>query len=1021
MNTTNMLRHCLKKAMVILPTSSFFKTVLHRGWFFYALIFVIPFFSSCKPERPHYTNLSDLEGGKTFAVPTGTVADQFVLDRFPDAKLLYYNTVPDCALAVKNGMADAAIYDLPVLKNIAAKNEGLVVLDDLLTPDNFGFAVQPDNMALKTVIDEVVLAAKADGTYREMFDRWFPDQGEPGPMPPIESTGEAGVLSFGTAAVTEPMAYHDKDRQITGFDIELALRVATKLNKRLDVIDLEFGALLPALISGRVEMVGAGMSITEERAKSVLFSESYYEGGIAALVRAPNGAGTATDAGKLMSVEDIANRKLGVLMGSIYDGYANRNYPEAEILTFNTVPDMFTALSSGKVDAVFADQPRLKDVFANYPGLGVLEEFLFFVDIGAGFRKSDGDLRLQFNEYLRQIRADGTYDDMSRRWLDEMSVVMPEIPSDGSSGVLKVGVVGDIGLPMTGRVQEGFVGFDVELATRFAAFLGKDVVLTDLPFASLLPALVSGRIDMIAASMMVTEERQQQIDFSDGYLNAGASVLVRAQDLIKDTGGLMHDMNDIADKQVGVYTGTVFDTFLATNHPAVRISRFDTTGDMILSLKTGKVDAVMLDLITANLVLRRNPELGLLSDDVFETPLGVGFNKNNPTLLTEFNDYLREIREDGTHARMVDRWFVNDPETAVMPEFDEPATGKKLVVGVSVEDLPYVAYMNGQFVGFDIEMVREFAKRRNYKLELVMIEFPALVAALASGKVDMITDGISISEERAQQINFSDGYAMFRTGVIALKKNLVKYQGERIEVVSAPFFEKVADSFYNNIIREKRYRLILNGLYITILITIFAALFGTVLGGIICFMRMSKSRLAYRSASLFIALIRGTPVLVLLMIIYYVIFASWNINPVLVAVIAFGINFAAYVSEMFRSSIVSIDNGQKEAGIASGFTKIQTFIHIIMPQALQRVLPVYKGEFISLLKMTSIVGYIAVQDLTKASDIIRSRTFDAFFPLIMAAVIYILLAWSLTIVLDRIEIGIDPKKRRVKKMKEVVQ
>ncbi|MDO8899100.1 MAG: ABC transporter permease subunit, partial [Bacteroidales bacterium] len=109
---------------------------------------------------------------------------------------------------------------------------------------------------------------------------------------------------------------------------------------------------------------------------------------------------------------------------------------------------------------------------------------------------------------------------------------------------------------------------------------------------------------------------------------------------------------------------------------------------------------------------------------------------------------------------------------------------------------------------------------------------------------------------------------------------------------------------------------------------------------------------------------------------------------------------------------------QNEAGIASGFTKIQTFIYIIMPQAMQRVLPVYKGEFISLVKMTSIVGYIAVEDLTKASDIIRSRTFDAFFPLIMAAVIYIIIAWLLTLVLDYAEFNVDPKKRRLSLRKE---
>jgi polar amino acid transport system substrate-binding protein len=156
------------------------------------------------------------------------------------------------------------------------------------------------------------------------------------------------------------------------------------------------------------------------------------------------------------------------------------------------------------------------------------------------------------------------------------------------------------------------------------------------------------------------------------------------------------------------------------------------------------------------------------------------------------------------------------------------------------------------------------------------------------------------------------------------------------------------------------------------------------------------------------------------MIIYYVVFASVNINPVLVAVIAFGLNFGAYVSEMFRTSIESLDKGQKEAAIAGGFTKIQTFIYIILPQALRQVLPVYKGEFISLIKMTSIVGYIAVQDLTKASDIIRSRTFDAFFPLIMVAVFYLTIAWVFSWALGYVEISVDPKRKQTKKIGEAI-
>jgi polar amino acid transport system substrate-binding protein len=195
---------------------------------------------------------------------------------------------------------------------------------------------------------------------------------------------------------------------------------------------------------------------------------------------------------------------------------------------------------------------------------------------------------------------------------------------------------------------------------------------------------------------------------------------------------------------------------------------------------------------------------------------------------------------------------------------------------------------------------------------------------------------------------------------------------------------------------------------------VLATIFGTLLGALVCFMRMSKKTLLNLPARVYISILRGTPVLVLLMLIFYVVFASVNISPILVAVIAFGMNFAAYSAEIFRSGIEGVDKGQSEAGISLGFTRVTTFLNIVLPQTVQRILPVYKGEFISLVKMTSIVGYIAVQDLTKASDIIRSRTFDAFFPLVMVAILYFLISWFLMQSLEYLERRTDPKYKRSK-------
>ena len=186
-----------------------------------------------------------------------------------------------------------------------------------------------------------------------------------------------------------------------------------------------------------------------------------------------------------------------------------------------------------------------------------------------------------------------------------------------------------------------------------------------------------------------------------------------------------------------------------------------------------------------------------------------------------------------------------------------------------------------------------------------------------------------------------------------------------------------------------------DGLIVTLQITLCAVIVGIVLGFLVGMVRAThdrtgKMKILNAICQIYLTVIRGTPVVVQLMLIYYGIFASATVNKVAVAVMAFGINSGAYVAEIFRSGIMSIDNGQFEAGRSLGFNYRQTMIYIIMPQAFKNVLPALGNEFISLLKETSVSGYIALQDLTKGGDIIRSRTYDAFMPLIAVALIYLI-------------------------------
>ncbi|MCP1103268.1 His/Glu/Gln/Arg/opine family amino acid ABC transporter permease subunit [Aequitasia blattaphilus] len=209
-------------------------------------------------------------------------------------------------------------------------------------------------------------------------------------------------------------------------------------------------------------------------------------------------------------------------------------------------------------------------------------------------------------------------------------------------------------------------------------------------------------------------------------------------------------------------------------------------------------------------------------------------------------------------------------------------------------------------------------------------------------------------------------------------------------------FSNISDKLYKTLIYKDRYKYILDGFGVTLQVTFFAVLIGILIGFLVAAIRSThdktgKMKIANVICNLYLTVVRGTPVVVQLMIIYYVVFASAPVGKVFVAVMAFGLNSGAYVAEIFRSGIMSISQGQFEAGRSLGFTYAQTMRYIIIPQAFKNVLPALGNEFIVLLKETSVAGYIALQDLTKSGDIIRSQTYDAFTSLITVAIIYLIL------------------------------
>ena len=254
---------------------------------------------------------------------------------------------------------------------------------------------------------------------------------------------------------------------------------------------------------------------------------------------------------------------------------------------------------------------------------------------------------------------------------------------------------------------------------------------------------------------------------------------------------------------------------------------------------------------------------------------------------------------------------------------------------------------------------------------------------------------MTVTEDRLQNIDFTDPYT-------TSKQVIVVRNGE-----SASSFD-LQKSIHQNFIEENRWQYLANGLLTTLEITFFAVIIGIVFGFVIAVLRFScdttgKLTILNWILKAYLTIIRGTPAMIQLLIIYYVIFASSNISKVLVAVVAFGLNSSAYIAEIVRSGLTSIDPGQFEAGRSLGFTYVQTMRYFILPQAFKNVLPALGNEFIVLLKETSISGYIGIMDLTRGGDFIRSRTYEAFFPLLTVAAIYLIIVMVLSMLVGKLE------------------
>lgn len=431
-------------------------------------------------------------------------------------------------------------------------------------------------------------------------------------------------------------------------------------------------------------------------------------------------------------------------------------------------------------------------------------------------------------------------------------------------------------------------GFDYKLLEAIAQEENLELEWKDMPFDSLVGSMETGNIQIIAAAIGPTKEREKSVDFSDVYYTGSQSIVSSQKTPLYDFAGL-------SGKRVAVLEGSQSDFIVSgenTDYGVVEnatVVRFKNAASAVMELKNGGVNAVLIDTIMAEIYCRQNDDIVYQTVDGTEEDTVYCIEKGNTELLNTVNKGLKKLKDNGEYDQIYEKFFSGENDTT--------------------------------------------------------------------------------------QVQIADN-----TGIIGTFKFIF--------------------------LQDNRWKYYLNGLQVTILVSIMSVLLGTVIGLMAAMIKLNADRkkketVLSRIIHIYVDVIRGTPSVLQLMIVYFAVFHS-RLGYV-AAVVSFGINSGAYVSEVIRAGIMAVDKGQQEAGRSLGLGYKDTMRFIIIPQALKNILPAMGNEFIQLIKETSILGYVGIMDLTKASSYVSSRTYQMFIPLITAGIMYYLIVKILSIFLEKME------------------
>ncbi|NCC77395.1 MAG: transporter substrate-binding domain-containing protein, partial [Clostridia bacterium] len=616
---------------------------------------------------------------------------------------------------------------------------------------------------LTGLINAFLAEMESDGVLADMYQRWVVEGDYAIPEIPEPANPERTVR-IGTTGLLEPYTFY-QGTGLTGYEIEMMRRFAHWANVRYEIQTYDWGGIIPACASGKVDLIMSNLFDTDERDETILFSDPYIRV-TTALIIPDDPAGTKpanlqpdSDTGPatgpaLPTLQELNGQRFAVVTGTLLDDYARTYFPQSEIISFNHVTDMVTAVISQKAAACLLDEPVAQLVVQKNPGLAIVEELVLADDYAYAAAKTEfgAQLATQLSDFIAASDANGTLDELKAIWLgrDETAKVLSDwtlLPE--TNGTIRFVTVAQAE-PFSYYRGSEMVGYDLDLLVRFCATYGYGLEITDTAAGTWMAGLASGKYDLAAAAISVTPERSQAVYFSTPNYHGGIVAVVATPAGEQPSGqgqasgqgnrsARFQSLADFSGSVTGTQTGTVFDQILSGHIPGLTFQYFDDISSMVLALQSGRVEAIGLDEPVARLVTAQMADLTIFPQTVETDQYGFALAKGSP-LTSQISTLVEEFAADGTLEALKEKWFGADEskKTILVKPAENPVGTLRYAHDSTLAPMAYIGKA-GESLGYEVELAALFAQRLDLKLEITQTSFSSLLSMLSSKKPDLVS------------------------------------------------------------------------------------------------------------------------------------------------------------------------------------------------------------------------------------------------------------------------------------------